>query len=217
MNSAFYLAIERIPLGVAVTCEFLGPLVLSAALTRRARDLVWVVLALLGVLTLGLGGDGAGGDLDLLGVALALVAGAFWAGYVLLSARVGAALPGQSGLAVASVVAGVLVLPAGLAGAGADLLHPAVLGLGLVVALASSVVPYSLELVALRRLPERTFGVLLSLEPGIAALVGFLLLSQALPLPSVAAIAVVVVASAGSTLSARRERDLATHPHVPGG
>jgi inner membrane transporter RhtA len=217
MNSAFYLAIARIPLGVAVTCEFLGPLVLSAVLTRRARDLVWVALALVGVATLGLGGDGAGGDLDLTGVALALVAGAFWASYVLLSARVGAALPGQSGLAVASVVAGVLVLPAGHAGAGGDLLHPAVLGLGLVVALASSVVPYSLELVALRRLPARTFGVLLSLEPGIAALVGFLLLSQALPLLSVAAVAVVVVASAGSTLSARRERDLATHPHVPGG
>ncbi|MGI4894419.1 MAG: EamA family transporter [Janthinobacterium lividum] len=216
MNSTFYAAISRIPLGVAVTCEFLGPLVLSAVLTRRARDLVWVALALAGVVTFGLGGDGSGGRLEPLGVALALVAGAFWATYVLLSARVGAAVPGQSGLAVASVVAGILVLPAGVAGAGLELLRPGVLALAAVVALASSVIPYSLELVALRRLPARTFGVLLSLEPAIAALAGYLVLSQALPWTSVVAIAVVVAASAGSTLSARRERELATRQPPPG-
>ena len=203
MNTAFYAAVDRIPLGVAVTCEFLGPLVMSAVLTRRARDLVWVALALAGVATLGLGGDGAGGALDPVGVVLALVAGGFWAAYVLLSARLGAATPGQSGLAVASVVAGLLVLPAGVAGAGADLLHPAVLAVGLVVALASSVLPYSLELVALRRLPARTFGVLLSLEPALAALVGLVLLRQGLPATSWLAVAAVVVASAGSTLASR--------------
>lgn len=206
MNTAFYAAIDRIPLGVAVTCEFLGPLVMSAVLTRRARDLVWVVLALAGVATLGLGGDGQGGALDPVGVLLALVAGGFWAAYVLLSARLGAATPGQSGLAVASVVAGLLVLPAGVAGAGSDLLHPAVLGVALVVALASSVLPYSLELVALRRLPARTFGVLLSLEPAIAALVGLVLLRQGLPVTSWLAVGAVVVASAGSTLAARGRR-----------
>ncbi|WP_432507100.1 EamA family transporter [Kineococcus arenarius] len=205
MNTSFYAALTHIPLGVAVTCEFLGPLVLSAVLTRRRRDLVWVVLALAGVVALGLGGDGEGGALEPAGVLLALLAGAFWAGYVLLSARVGAAVPGQGGLAVASVVAGALVLPLGAATAGTALLHPHVLLLGLAAALMSSVLPYSLELVALRRLPERTFGVLLSLEPAIAALVGWLLLSQALPATSVLAVAVVVVASAGATATARRE------------
>lgn len=206
MNSAFYAALERIPLGVAVTCEFLGPLVMSAVLTRRGRDLLWVVLALAGVAVLGLGGDGAGGALDPVGVVLALVAGGFWAAYVLTSARVGASTPGQSGLAVASAVAAVLVLPGGIAVAGADLLHPVALGFGLVIALASSVVPYSLELVALRRLPARTFGVLLSLEPAIAALVGVVLLAQGLPWTSWLAIAAVVVASAGSTLATRVQR-----------
>ncbi|WP_432496913.1 EamA family transporter [Kineococcus gypseus] len=204
MNTSFYAALTHVPLGVAVTCEFLGPLTLSAVLTRRRRDLVWVALALAGVLLLGLGGDGEGSRLEPVGVLLALLAGAFWAGYVLLSARVGAAVPGQGGLAVASVVAGALVLPLGAAGAGADLLHGHVLALGLVAALMSSVLPYSLELVALRRLPERTFGVLLSLEPAIAALVGWLLLSQALPATSVLAIAVVVVASAGATATGER-------------
>ncbi|WP_432524594.1 EamA family transporter [Kineococcus sp. SYSU DK006] len=222
MNTSFYEALSRIPLGVAVTCEFLGPLVLSAVLTHRRRDLLWVGLALAGVAGLGFGGDGAGGSLDPLGVLLALTAGAFWACYVLLSARVGAATPGQSGLAVASAIAALLVTPVGVVTAGADLLHPHVLALGLVVALASSVVPYSLELVALRRLPERTFGVLLSLEPAIAAVVGFLLLSQALPWTSVVAVAVVVAASAGSTASAGRERrradrDLATRAAGGGG
>ena len=216
MNTSFYAALTHIPLGVAVTCEFLGPLTLSALLTRRRRDLVWVVLALAGVVVLGLGGDGEGGALEPVGVLLALVAGACWAGYVLLSARVGAAVPGQGGLAVASVVAGALVLPLGAATAGADLLHAHVLLLGLAAAVMSSVLPYSLELVALRRLPERTFGVLLSLEPAIAALVGWLLLSQGLPATSVLAIAVVVVASAGATAAASRgqvpaDPGLATH------
>ncbi|NAZ87962.1 EamA family transporter [Kineococcus sp. T90] len=206
MNTAFYAALTHIPLGVAVTCEFLGPLTLAAVLTRRRRELVWVVLALAGVVVLGLGGDGEGGALEPAGVALALLAGACWAGYVLLSARVGAAVPGQGGLAAASVVAGALVLPLGAATAGADLLHPRALLLGLAAALMSSVLPYSLELVALRRLPERTFGVLLSLEPAIAALVGWLLLSQGLPATSVLAIAVVVLASAGATAGAARGR-----------
>ena len=206
MNTSFYAALTHVPLGVAVTCEFLGPLTLSAVLTRRRRDMVWVLLALAGVVALGLGGDGEGGRLEPAGVLLALLAGAFWAGYVLLSARVGAAVPGQGGLAVASVVAGALVLPLGAVTAGADLLHGHVLLLGLVAALMSSVLPYSLELVALRRLPERTFGVLLSLEPAIAALAGWLLLSQALPVTSVLAIAVVVVASAGATATGERGR-----------
>ncbi len=204
MNSTFYLSLERIPLGVAVTAEFLGPLTLAAVLTRRAKDLVWVALALVGVAVLGLGeGAHVGGD-DLVGIGFALLAGAFWAGYILASARVGTVVPGQGGLAVAAVVAALIVAPVGIATAGTALLHPTVLLLGLVVAVASSVIPYSLELSALRRLPARTFGVLLSLEPAIAALAGWVLLSQGLPWLSVAAIGLVVAASAGSTLTAPR-------------
>ncbi|WP_104434358.1 EamA family transporter [Kineococcus xinjiangensis] len=204
MNSAFYAGLERLPLGPAVTIEFLGPLTLAAVLTRRRRDLLWVVLALAGVVLLGFGGGEGATALDPVGVVLVLVAGTLWAAYVLLSARVGAAVPGQSGLAVASVVAAVLVLPAGVATAGTALLEPWLLLAGAAVGVLSSVVPYSLELAALRRLPARTFGILLSLEPAVAALAGLAVLGQALGLHAVLAIALVVVASAGAMGASRR-------------
>ncbi|GAA4971200.1 EamA family transporter [Kineococcus glutinatus] len=203
MNSAFYAALQRMPLGPAVTVEFLGPLTLAAVLTRRRRDLLWVVLALAGVALLGLGG-GEGARPDPVGVGLALVAGALWAAYVLLSARVGAVLPGQAGLAGAMAVAAVLVVPVGVVQAGAALLEPLVLLAGAAVGVLSSLVPYSLELVALRRLPARTFGVLLSLEPAVAALAGWVVLDQGLGGHGVVAVALVVVASAGATGAARR-------------
>ena len=202
MNSAFYAGLERLPLGPAVTIEFLGPLTLAAVLTRRRRDLLWVALALAGVALLGLGGAG-GEALDPVGVGLCLVAGALWAAYVLLSARVGAVVRGQAGLAAASAVAAVLVVPPGAAAAGTALLDPALLAAGAAVGLLSSVVPYSLELVALRRLPARTFGVLLSLEPAVAVLAGWLVLDQGLGWHGALAVALVVVASAGATGAAR--------------
>jgi inner membrane transporter RhtA len=195
MNFAFYSALDVIPLGVAVTLEFVGPLGVSVALSRRALDLVWVALAGAGILLLAnLSGEGT----DASGVLLALLAGAFWAAYILLGARVGQRLEGGTGLAMALMVSTVVLLPFGLGQGGADLLDPAVLAAGLAVAILSSAIPYSLELEALRRLPARVFGVLMSLEPAMAALAGYVVLDQVLPGREVAGIALVVAASAGA-------------------
>jgi inner membrane transporter RhtA len=220
MNGVFYAALDRIPLGTAVTVEFLGPLALAAALSRRPRDLAWVALAAAGVAVLGLTDGGAGGGLDPVGVVLALVAGAFWAGYILASARVGAAVPGSGGLAVAMGLAALIALPVGAVGAARLTAAPHLLPLALAMALLASVVPYSLELAALRRLPPRVFGVLLSLEPAIATLAGWLLLGQGIGAVGLAAIAGVVVASVGSTLTARTGAEgpasAVGEPHVEG-
>jgi inner membrane transporter RhtA len=204
MNGVFYAAIARIPLGVAVSIEFLGPLVLAAVLARRPLDGLWVAVALVGMALLAV--DSAGGDeaLDPVGVVLALVAGAFWMAYILTSKKVGALVPGSGGLAVALVVAAVVVAPLGAPGAALAVTDPALLGMGLLIALLSSVVPYSLELNALRRLPPAVFSILLSLEPAFAALFGWLLLGQESGLLRTLAIVLVVAASTGVTLTARR-------------
>lgn len=207
MNGFFYAAISRIPLGIAVTIEFLGPLVLSAVLSRRCRDLAWVLLAASGVVALGWVGDGsAAAGLDPLGVVFVLIAAVFWAFYILLSARAGAAVPGQGGLAIAVTVAAVVVLPVGVHGAGQVVAQPHLLLIALAMSVLASVIPYTLELAALRRLPQRVFGILLSLEPVMATLAGWLLLSQEVGPVAAAAIALVVLASAGSTLSAAERR-----------
>ena len=203
MNGSFYAAIDRIPLGTAVTIEFLGPLVLAAALSRRPRDAGWVLLAAAGVLLLGIS-DGAGGaGLDSVGVAFALVAAVFWALDILASARVGARVPGQGGLAVAMALGALVLAPVGLSGAARALPDPQLLLLVAGTALLASVVPYTLEFAALRRLPARVFGVLLSLEPAIATLAGWLLLGQGIGMTGLVAVGVVVLASVGSTLTAR--------------
>ncbi|HEX5741870.1 MAG TPA: EamA family transporter [Pilimelia sp.] len=203
MNSFFYAALARIPLGIAVTIEFLGPLTLAAVLSRRARDAGWVLLAAAGVAALGLAGDGGpAGALDPLGVAFALAAAVFWALYILASARAGAAVAGQAGLAVAMAVAALVLLPTGLAGAGHATAEPRLILLALGTGLLASVIPYSLELSALRRLPRAVFGVLLSLEPATATLAGWLLLGQEVGPVTVAGIAVVAAASVGSTATA---------------
>ncbi|WP_245692423.1 EamA family transporter [Geodermatophilus telluris] len=208
MNGFFYAAIARIPLGTAVTIEFLGPLVLAAVLSRRVRDLGWVLLAAAGVLLLGLAAEGgAGPGLDRVGVLCALLAGAFWAGYVLASARVGAVVPGQGGLAVALGVGALALVPLGAAGAVTAVDRPTLLLIGVATALLASVVPYTLELSALRRLPPSVFGVLLSLEPAIAATAGWVLLGQPLGAGEAVAVGVVVAASIGSTLCAQRPAD----------
>lgn len=199
MNYAFYAALDRIPLGVAVTFEFVGPLAVAVFGSRRPLDLLWVALAGAGILLLA---DPNGG-FDGVGVALALLAGAFWAAYILLSARMGQAVPGQSGLALAMIVAAALVLPAGIAEGGAELLDPVVLAIGLGVAILSSAIPYSLEFEALRRLPAGVFGVLMSLEPAMAALAGLVVLGEVLAARELVAIALVVVASAGAARGAR--------------
>jgi inner membrane transporter RhtA len=196
----FYAAIDRIPLGVAVTFEFLGPLGVAVFGSRRPRDLVWVALAALGILLLS---DGAGsGGLDPLGGALAVVAAGFWALYILQSAQVGEQHPGLGGLAAAVAVSTAMIAPFGIAAGGSDLLAPAVLAVGLGVGLLSAAIPYALELEALRRLPSAVFGVLMSIEPAAAALVGFVALSQDLSLVQVVAIGLVVAASAGALRTA---------------
>jgi inner membrane transporter RhtA len=200
MNFSFYLALDRIPLGVAVTFEFVGPLAVAVAGSRRALDVLWVLLAAAGILLLSDFGDF--GSLDALGVALALLAGGFWAGYILLSARVGQAFAGGAGLALAMLVAALVLAPVGVADAGGALVEPGVLGMGAAVAMLSSAIPYSLELEALRKLPNAVFGVLMSLEPAMAALVGYIVLGEILGARELAAIGLVVVASAGAATSA---------------
>ncbi len=199
MNTSFYLALDRIPLGIAVTLEFVGPLGVALAGSRRRSDLVWAGLAGLGILLLA---PLPGGDLDSLGVAFALLAGGFWGAYILLSARIGRAFEGGEGLALAMVVAAALVLPAGIAEGGADLLDAGLLAAGVAVAVLSSAIPYSLELEALRRLPQGVFGVLMSLEPAVAACAGFVIIGQDLAAGELLAIAFVVAASAGALRNA---------------
>jgi inner membrane transporter RhtA len=200
MNFAFYLSLDRIPLGVAVTYEFVGPLGVALFGSRRALDLLWVALAAGGILLLS---DFGATDLDTTGVALALLAGAFWAAYILLSVRVGQRFEGGDGLALSMVAAAVLLTPVGIADGTGDLLSLHVLAVGAAVGLLSSAIPYSLELEALRRLPSGVFGVLMSLEPAMAALAGFIVLGEDLVARELAAIALVVVASAGAALGAR--------------
>ena len=203
MNILFYQAIDRIPLGPAVTLEVLGPLLLSVAGARRALSLVWAGLALAGVLLLGRGGFA---ELNLAGAGFALAAGAMWAAYIVFNARAGARFPRLDGLAVAMAVAALVSLPLGIGSAGGTLLRPDVLGLGLVIAVLSSGLPYTLELLALRRLPTATFAVLMSLAPALAALAGFLVLGQTMSLLECVAIALVVAASAGAVRSGAAER-----------
>ncbi|MCX2947499.1 EamA family transporter [Lentzea sp. NEAU-D7] len=199
MNGTFYLALDRIPLGVAVTIEFLGPLGLAAILGRRARDFVWVGLALVGIVVLGVR-EYTGAKLDLVGVALALIAAAFWACYVLAGRKVATAGLGVGGVAGASLVAAALTLPYGLAAAGTTLFDPRILLLGTLVALLASAIPYALEIKALRTLEAGTFGVVLALEPAAAALAGALLLGQHLSIISLCGMALVITAGVGAAL-----------------
>lgn len=206
MNGFFYAAIDRIPLGPAVAIEFLGPLVLAAVLTRRLADAVWVAVALLGMALLGIDGLIGADPLDPLGVVFILIAAGFWVMYIRMSARVGALIPGSSGLAMGLVVAAVLLIPVGVPAAATVAADPSLLLLAAVTAVLSSVIPYSFELAALRRLPQRVFGVLLSLEPAFATLAGWLLLGQDATVLRLLAVALVIAASVGTTLGVRRDR-----------
>lgn len=199
MNALFYLAIDRIPLGIAVTIEVLGPLTLSVVLGRRPISWLWALLAAGGVVLLG----GLNLErLDPVGVLFAALAGALWVGYILGSAATGRRFERLDGLAIAMVVGSVLLLPAGVITAGPAIVDPRWLGLGLAVALLSSAIPYALELLALRRLPESAFGVLMSLAPATAALAGFVLLGQSLTPFDIVAMGMVIAASAGAVLTA---------------
>ncbi len=199
MNLSFYEALHRIPLGIAVAIEFVGPLAVALAGSRRRLDLVWVGLAIGGILALTRGGAHA---LDGLGVALALLAGCLWGTYIVLNARLGRAFAGSTGLALAMCLGALLALPSGIAAGGLHLLDPTSLALGCAVGVLSSAIPYTFELEALRRIAPSTFGVLMSLEPAVAALAGFIVLGQGLGARALAGIALVIAASLGAARSA---------------
>jgi inner membrane transporter RhtA len=196
MNLSFYEAIQRIPLGIGVTIEFAGPLAVAVAGSRRWVDLVWVGFAAAGIVALSRGGAHG---LDAVGVVLALVAGCFWALYIILNARLGQAFEGGSGLALSMLVATVLTLPVGIGEGGGQLLQLHSLALGAAVGILSSAIPYSCELEALRRISTGVFGVLMSIEPAMAALAGLLVLGQGLSVREVIGIGLVVVASVGAS------------------
>jgi inner membrane transporter RhtA len=199
MNYSIYQAFARIPLGVAVTIEFLGPLAVAVAGSRHLRDVGWVVLAATGVVLLTQGGDA---HLNLTGVIFAGVAAACWAAYIVASSATGRRFPGSSGLAIAMVIAAVLVTPPAVVAGGSAMFRPAVLATGAAIGVLSSVIPYRLELESLRAMPIRLFGVWMSAEPAVAALIGLVMLGQHLSIVEWVAICCVMAACAGAAQGA---------------
>jgi inner membrane transporter RhtA len=199
MNTSFYAALERLPLAVAVTVEFVGPLGVAVFGSRRLLDLLWAVLAAVGIVLLSPLSGVSGTQIDPLGLALALFAGGCWAAYILVSVRVGRSFPGGTGLALGTAVGAVLVAPIGIWQGGEQLLDWPILATGAAVAVLSSVIPYSFELEALRKLPARVFGVLMSIEPAFAALVGFVVLGEVLGQRELIALGLITAASIGAT------------------
>ncbi|GAA1475094.1 EamA family transporter [Corynebacterium felinum] len=208
MNGFFYTAISRIPLSTAVTIEFLGPLTLAAVLSRNSRDISWVLLALAGVSMLGLRTFLGLGSLDIIGVAAAFGAATFWAIYIVLGTRVGAHIPGTQGLAVALFIGALTLAPFGAPGATAVLFDARLLLLVIGTAVLSSLIPFTLEFMALKRIPNSTFSILMSLEPAIAAVAGIIVLNQKLSILGIIAIACVITASVGSTLSTMKKKSV---------
>jgi inner membrane transporter RhtA len=201
VNLCFYESIDRIPLGTAVTLEFIGPLAVAVFTSGRRRDWLWAGLAAIGIVLL-TGGIG-GSELDPLGIALALGAGFFWGAYILLGKRVGAESPGGGGLALAMLFSAVLTAPFGIPSGGTDLLLPTVIATGIAVGVLSAAIPFSLELEAMRRLPSSVFGVMMSIEPAVAAAVGLVFLGQVIEPLQVVAVLLVVAASAGALGTSR--------------
>ena len=200
-NMLFYAALGRLPVAVTVTIEFLGPISVAAAYSRRWAEGLWVLLAAGGIVLMTAPWSQTG-SLDLVGVALALMAAAGWASYILLAARAGKLFSGRDVLTIAMVVATAAAAVPGILDGGRMLLDPSVLAVGVVVAILSMVIPFSFEFEALRRMPARVFGVLMSLEPAVAVVAGIVVLNQRLALRELIAIALVVIASIGVTRSA---------------
>lgn len=201
MNLVFYASVQHLPLGLAVTLEFVGPLLLSLYLSRRPLDYLWVALAGLGIVMIA--PHTAGAQISWLGVGLALLAGAFWVMYILTGSKVARRVSGSTSVVAGMIVAAIIALPVGLLTSGPQLLEPKLLLSGLAVAVLSSALPYTLEMQALRALPARVFGVLMSMEPAVAALSGLLILHERLTLTQWLALACVVAASAGISLTSR--------------
>src|SRR5258707_13464135 len=213
MNYSIYQSFARIPLGVAVTIEFLGPLTVAVASSRRLLDVVWVIMAAGGVL---LATEGGSTRISITGIAFALVAATCWAACILLSRATGRRFSGSSGVVIAMIVAAVVVTGPAVAQTGSALLHPAALAEGMAIGLLSSVIPYRFELEALRRIPAGIFGIWMSLEPAVAALIGLVLLNETLVARQWLAIALVVIACAGAARgSARRDQPTPDGPAPP--
>lgn len=202
MNGFFYASIAQIPFGIAITIEFLGPLGLAAALSRRLRDLIWVGSAFAGVAFIGLHNADTG-ELTVSGVVYALLAALSWASYILAGARVARVMPGHAGLAGGMAAAALVVIPLGFWHAGTTLLDPALLAAGLLVAVLSSAIPYGLEITALRTLPKKTFSILVALEPAAGVATGAIMLDQRLDGLTIGAIGLVVIAGIGATAERR--------------
>ena len=209
MNLSFYMSLQTIPLGLAIALEFCGPMAVAMMWSRRPLDFVWVALAIAGLLLL-LPLDDASHALDPKGVMLALAAGFCWASYIVAGQNAG---KDHGGLAtvLGVIIGAALVAPVGIAHAGMGLLALALLPAGLVVAVLSSALPYTLEMFALRRLPTQTFGILMSLEPALGAVIGFLLLKESIALPHIGAVAIIVLASAGAAFTIKPKAEL----HLP--
>jgi inner membrane transporter RhtA len=210
MNVVFYMALSRIPLGLAVTVEFIGPLGVAVFGSRRAADIAWVVLAAAGIALIApWGAPWAGGGADAIGVLLALTAGACWAAYILIGGRVSRMIPGGAAVAIGMMIATFVAVPVAVATGGFARLTPRLFAAGIGVALLSSAIPYTLEMIALKELPARTFGILMSLEPAVAALAGLVFLHEFLSPRQWLAVVLVIAASTGSTLTSRRAEQVA--------
>lgn len=199
MNTSFYLSLARIPLGLAVTLEFIGPLLLAVSTSKKALDFLWVLLAAVGIALIAPWSSNS--NIDFIGAALALLAGAFWAAYIVLGGKLSKTLDGGIAVSVGLIVASFIAVPAGIIEGNLHQLNPTILFWGLGIALLSSAIPYTLEMNALKHIPAKTFSILMSLEPAVAAFCGLLFLREKLSVNEWTAIMLVVAASAGATLS----------------
>ncbi|MEN2488820.1 DMT family transporter [Flavobacterium sp. B11] len=201
MNLIYYLAIERIPIGLAVTLEFVGPLILAIAGSKRLVDYCWVLLAAIGILLIA---PWTNNRLDPIGILCALLAGAFWSAYIVLGGKVSKIMNDGDAVTIGMLFAALLVLPFGLLESGLNNLTPKLFGMGIALALLSSAIPFTLEMKALGKLPPRTFSILMSLEPAAASICAFIFLKESLNFYEILAVVCVVIASAGSTLTAKK-------------
>jgi inner membrane transporter RhtA len=202
MNLIFYLSIERIPIGLAVTLEFIGPLLVAVLGSKRTIDFFWVLLAAAGIVLIA---PWSNNGLDILGVVFALLAGALWAAYIILGGKISKIMKGGDAVTIGMLFASTLIVPFGILGNGLINLTPQLLGLGVALALLSSAIPFTLEMKALGQLPARTFSILMSLEPAAASICAFLFLQEYLTFNEILAVIFVVIASAGSTITSKTQ------------